>query len=297
MRYLFTTEQLITLFQSSGLECSPASPFRTLCALNSVMEDAEDDLTAEEKLLAKVALCPEKTLVCGRHSTAEGPLYLLRSGAIWYVYLWMEKQDRHAFYAYYDTPALAGMLRKNFCGFYHPDFGAFSPLNLRLDKNEAITWNLIRAYFASRARVSGFASNEPFSADDLKDPDLALYLRNPLDEVGFSDWSDAVDELMDESRHEGMDAALRGLQSKQVLAYDVNPMDHNEVVYSLTRTAIERLDDGLLIDTVFFADRTDPDAPQEILFCLRRDGVLAYCPVKDGVVLRTLSEIPWEELL
>ena len=293
MRYLFNTKELLDVLRSSGLECSAASPFRTLCSL-----DAPGDiipLSEEQRLLAAFALQPEQTVLCGRKSSAEGCLYLLRIGAVYYVYNWLEKQDCHVFYAYFDRKGLARMLQRNFCGFFRPNFGAYTELDVTLNRDEVIVWHFIRALYACRAR-KGTAANAPFSEDDLKNADVATYLRNTLDEVGFSEWSDRIDQLSDETYHAETAAALRGLEEKGVLTADLLP-GTEETGWALTRTALERLDDGMLIDTVWYADRTDPEKVREILFCLRRDGVLAYCPTRTGALLRTLPEIPWAELI
>ena len=96
-----------------------------------------------------------------------------------------------------------------------------------------------------------------------------------------------------------METALKGLEEKGVLTEDLAlKVEHNEPAYRLTRTAMERLDDGMLIDTVWFSDQTDPQATKELLFCLRRDGVLAMVPTPDGGgALRSFTEIPWSELI
>ena len=298
MKYFYNTKQFLTILRASGRECNAASPFRTLCALNYEPEQPVS-LSQEEQLIAAFAAQPEQVIVCGRHSAADGDLYLLRIGAVWYLYQWLEKQDIHAFFAYCDRPGLIRMLEKNFCAFYRPNFGAYTQLQVTLSETETLTWELIRALHAGRARQgNGVGSNEAFRADDLKQPDIAAYLRNSLDELGFSAVSQAIDALMDESNHEVMEAALQGLESKGILSPDLALTgEGGDPAYCLSRTAIERLDDGMLIDTLRVADKTDPAAVKEILFCLRRDGVLAFCPVKRGAVLRTFPVMPWDEIL
>ena len=296
MKYCLTTKELLTVLHASGLEATPASPFRTLMTLPQ--EGGTVPLSEENRLLAAFALTPERTLVIGRHSSADGVLYLLKIGALWYAYSRMEKQDLHVFYAYFDRPSLLRFLQKNFAGFYKPNFGAFTQANLRLTADELTVWNLIRALEASRTK-NGIGTNRAFTADDLKEPDLTLYLRNYLDELGMKTLSNQIRLLMDEKHHQAMETALKGLEEKGVLTEDLAlKVEHNEPAYRLTRTAIERLDDGMLIDTVWFSDQTDPQATKELLFCLRRDGVLAMVPTPDGGgALRSFTEIPWSELI
>ena len=222
----------------------------------------------------------------------DGELYVLKIGAIYYLYTWLEKQDLHVFEAYFDRPRLLAFLQRNFCGYYRPNFAAYTHLSLSLSHDEFTVLNLIRALYAFRA-LNGEGSNAPFPADDLKNPDIALYLRNYLDETGFSSLSDRIDLLMDEMRHTEMETALKGLEEKGILVSD----SEEDPRYRMTRTALERLEDGLLTDTVFFADRTKPDRTREMLLCLRRDGVLALIPHGEGVALRTFDAVPWEELL
>lgn len=155
---------------------------------------------------------------------------------------------------------------------------------------------MIRALYAGRSQ-GGTAANDPFPADDLKNPDLQLYFRNYLDEGGFSAYSDRLDLLMDEKRHASMDTALTGLVEKDVLSVEAVGFDGKETVYRLTKLAMERLDDGMLVDTVWFADRTDPEKPREVLLSLRRDGVCALIPRADGVSLHAFDEFPWDDLL
>lgn len=290
MRYLFTTKELLTLLRSSGREPSEASPFRTLLTLNAPTE--EIPLKEDERLLCIFALAPERVWVMGRHSTVDGELYVLKIGAIHYLYTWLEKQDLHVFEAYFDRPRLLAFLQRNFCSYFRPNFAAFTHLSVSLTHDEFTVFNLIRALYASRAQ-GGTGHNDPFPADDLKNPDLALYLRNYLDETGFSALSDRIDLLMDEKKHAEIDHALKGLEEKGLLSVDPG----EDPRYRLTRTAIERAEDGLLTDTLFFADRTKPAKGKEMLLCLRRDGVLALIPHPDGVALRTFEAVPWEELL
>ncbi len=294
MRYLYSTKELLTLLSSAGTDANPASPFRNLMTLNC--ETLPRPLTDEEKLLCSFALTPQRTLAVGRHSSAEGALYLLNIGPMWYLYSWLEAQDCHVFEAYFDRPRLLKLLHKNFCGFYHPNFGSFTQLDLRLTRDEFILWNLIRALYGFRARATGIGNNDPFLADDLKSSDLALYLRNYLDELGMGSLSDAVDRLMEEKNHRLTEEALKGLEEKGILIPDIADVTHDNA-YRLSRTALERLDDGMLVDTLWYADRTVPDRPREVLLCLRRDGVLALIPTADGVALRSFPECPWEELL
>jgi hypothetical protein len=109
--------------------------------------------------------------------------------------------------------------------------------------------------------------------------------------------SDRIDLLMDEKRHVAIETALQGLCEKGLLSVEMAGFAKDEPVYRLSRTAIERLDDGLLLDTVWFADRTDPKKTRELLFALRRDGVCAVIPNAKGVALRNFDQIPWEELI
>ena len=294
MRYIYTTKQLLTILRSCGTEPNAASPFRTLMNLNA--ETPTVPLREEYQLLCAFALTPEKTYAVGRHSSVDGPLYLLKIGAIYYLYTWLEAQDRHVFDAFYDRKGLIAFLNRNFCSFYRPNFSALSHLDLRLTNDEFLVWNLIRALFAGRSQ-SGTATNDPFPADDLKNPDIQLYLRNYLDEVGFSDFADRVDALMDEKRHASMETALNGLLEKGILSAEPVGFEGKEMAYCLTRTAIERLDDGMLVDTVWFSDRTNPEKTREVLLSLRRDGVCALIPHAESVALRTFDQVPWDDLL
>ena len=295
MRYAYSTKELLNLLRSSGVEANPASPFRALLTLNR--EDPPIPLGEEQRLLCAFALTPERTLVVGRHSSVDGELYLLNIGPLWYLYTWLEAQDTHVFEAYFDRPRLLKLLNKNFCGFYRPNFGAYTQLNLRMTHDEYTVWNLIRGLYASRVR-NGIGDNTPFLADDLKSPDLVLYLRNYLDELGMNSLSGDLDRLTAETTHQAMALALRGLEEKGILAPDLAPVvEHDEPAYRLTRTALERLDDGMLVDTVWFADRTDPNKTREMLLCLRRDGVLALIPTNGGVALRSFPEFPWDDLI
>ncbi len=294
MRYVYSTKELVTILRAAGRDASPASPFRSVLTLN--YEPSPVTLTDEEKLLCAFALTPERTLMIGRHSTADGELYLLNVGPMWYLYTWLETRDLHVFEAYFDRPRLLKLLNRNFCSFYRPNFAAFTQLDLRMTGDEFIVWNFIRALYASRARNHGTGSNEPFLSDDLKSPDLALYLRNYLDELGMKSLSGAIDRLMEEKNHAAMEKALKGLEDKGILTPDITGVSHDSA-YRLSRTALERLDDGMLLDTLWYADRTDPERNREILLCLRRDGVLALIPTADGVALRTFETCPWEELI
>lgn len=291
MRYLYNTKELLTILRASGLEPNEASPFRTLLTLNA--PTLPRPLKEEERLLCAFALTPEKTRVVGRHSTVDGMLYLLKIGAIYYLYTWLEKQDCHVFEAFFDRPRLIKFLQRNFCGYYQPNFAAFTHLSVVLTHDEFTVFNFIRALYALRAK-DGLGSNAPFPADDLKQPDLALYLRNYLDELGFSALSDRIDRLMDEKNHTTLDEALKGLEEKGILNSETTGSDPH---YRLTRTALERMEDGMLTDTVFFADRTRPDRLREMLFCLRRDGVCAIVPTEEGVALRSFDALPWEDLI
>ena len=290
MRYLYSTKELLTLLRSCGKEPNEASPFRTLLTLNA--STMELPLKEEQRLLCAFALTPERVWVMGRHSSVDGELYILKIGAVHYLYTWMEKQDLHVFEAFFDLPRLIHFLQRNFCGYFNPNFSAFTHLNVTLSHDEFLVFNLIRALYASRS-LRGIGHNGPFPADDLKNPDLALYLRNYLDELGFSSLADRMDLLMDEKKHAEIDGALQGLEEKGILSSDPGEDPH----YRLTRTALERLDDGMLTDTLFFADRTKPDRLREMLLCLRRDGVLALVPYPDGVALRSFPSLPWEDLL
>lgn len=294
MKYVYSTKELLTLFRSSQWEVTPSSPFRNLLTLN--FETEPQPLTDDQRLLCAFALKPERTIMIGRHSSVDGELYLLNIGAMWYLYTWLEAQDRHIFDAYFDRPRLLKFLNKNFCGFYRPNFGAFTQLDLRMNREEFTVWNLIRALYASRVRSVGSGSNESFLADDLKTSDLALYLRNYLDELGMESLSRSIDELMEEKNYNAMDNALKSLEEKGILTPDIADVTHDRA-YRLSRTALERLDDGMLLDTLWYADRTDPDRNREVLLCLRRDGVLALIPTADGVALRSFPECPWEELV
>lgn len=294
MRYVYSTKELLELLRSSGKEAAPASPFRSLMTLNR--ESKTLPLTDDQRLLCAFALTPERTLIIGRHSSVDGELYLLNIGAMWYLYTWLEAQDCHVFEAYFDRPRLLKFLNKNFCGFYRPNFGSFTQLDLRMTADEFTVWNFIRALYASRTRNTGTGNNGSFLADDLKSPDLALYLRNYLDELGMESLSNAIDGLMEEKNHAAMDDALKGLEEKGLLTPDITDVTHDSA-YRLSRTALERLDDGMLLDTVWYADRTDPNRNRELLLCLRRDGVLALIPTADGVALRSFPEFPWEELI
>ncbi len=294
MKYVYSTKELLTLFRSSQWEVTPASPFRNLLTLN--YETESQPLTDDQRLLCAFALTPERTIMIGRHSSVEGELYLLNIGAMWYLYTWLEAQDRHVFDAYFDRPRLLKFLQKNFCGFFHPNFGAFTQLDLRMNWDEFTVWNLIRALYASRVRTAGIGNNDSFLADDLKTPDLALYLRNYLDEFGMDPLSRAIDRLMEEKNHNAVDNALKSLEEKGILTPDIADVTHDSA-YRLSRTALERLDDGMLLDTLWYADRTDPDRNREVLLCLRRDGVLALIPTPNGVALRSFPECPWEELI
>lgn len=294
MKYSFTTEELLPLLRSYSKEASPASPFRSLMTLNR--EFPAVPLSEEQQLLCAFALTPEQVLVLGRHSSADGELYLLNIGAIWYLYTWLENQDLHVFEAYFDRPRLLKFLQKNFCGFYEPNFGAFTQLDVKLTHREFTVLNLIRGLYAARAKTDGIGNNDSFLADDLKTADLALYLRNYLDELGLEAVSDRIDALMEEKNHDQTDEALKGLEEKGILTPDINDLTLDSA-YRLTRTALERLDDGMLIDTVWYADRTDPAETREVLLCLRRDGILAVIPTENGVTLRSMSEIPWENLI
>lgn len=295
MRYIYSTKELLTLLRSAEKEPNEASPFRTLMTLNAQTEPVP--LNGEQTLLSSFALTPEQTLVLGRHSSADGGLYVLRIGGIYYLYTWQQALDRHVFEAYFDRPRLQKFLHRNFCGFYRPNFGAYTQLDLRLTDDEFITWNLIRALMAARTK-QGVGSNDLFLADDLKSVDLALYLRNYLDELGMSFFSQKIDRLMDEKHHRFLDTALSGLEEKGVLSPDADLLLHQgDSAYRLSRTSVERMDDGMLIDTIWFSDRTVPEKRREILFSLRRDGVCALVPLKDGVALRTFPEFPWEDLI
>ena len=296
MRYIYSTSMLCSLFRSSGREPNEASPFRTMLSLNG--ETRQIPLSDDLRLLCAFALTPEQTVLLGRHSSADGVLYIFRIGAVYYLYTWLEGRDQHVFEAFFDRSRLLKFLNRNFCSFYQPNFGAYTQLNLRLTDEEYTVWNLIRALHASRAQ-EGEGSNDPFLADDLKSSDLGLYLRNYLDELGMTSLSDGIDRLMDEAYHRNMEEALTGLAEKGVLSVDLIPgADQEESAYRLTRTALERMDDGLLLDTVWFADRTHPDKTREMLLCLRRDGVLAIAPRGNGTVrLRTFPDLPWEELI
>lgn len=294
MRYIFTTQQLLTLLRASDREPNGASPFRTLMTLNGETEPTL--LNEEQRLLAAFALTPENTYLVGRHSSADGVLYVLKIGALYYLYTWFEAQDRHIFEAYFDRPRLLKFLSRNFCGFYRPNFGAYTQLDLFLTDEEYMVWNLIRALYAART-VKGAGDNRPFLADDLKSSDLILYLRNYLEELGMTAYADRIDALTDEKNHIKMEQALIGLEQKGVLSADVAGITKEDTAYGLSRTAMERLDDGMLVDTVYFSDRTDPRAPKEFLFSLRRDGVCALIPKPGGVALRTFSDFPWEDLI
>lgn len=294
MRYIYTTKQLLALLRSSGVTPNGASPFRALMTLNA--QTPALPLREEHQLLCAFALAPEKTYAVGRHSSVDGPLYLLKIGAVYYLYTWLESHDRHVFEAFFDRESLIPFLNRNFCGFYKPNYEAKRKINLRLTEDEFLVWNLIRALLAGRSQ-GGKAENDPFPADDLKNPDLQLYLRNYLDEGGFSAYSDRLDLLMDEKRHASMDAALSGLVEKDVLRAEAVGFDGKETVYRLSESAVEGLDDGMLVDTVWFADRTDPEKPREVLLSLRRDGICALIPRADGVSLRTFDEFPWDDLL
>lgn len=295
MRYVYSTKELLTLLRAANKEPNEASPFRTLMTLNAQTEPLT--LNGEQTLLAAFALTPEQSLVFGRHSAADGALYVLRIGAIYYLYTWQQARDRHVFEAYFDRPRLQKFLHRNFCGFYRPNFGAYTQLDLRLTDEEFITWNLIRSLMAARTK-QGVGNNDPFLADDLKSADLALYLRNYLDELGMDFFSQKIDRLMDEKHHHLLDTALTGLEEKGVLSPDADLLlNQQDPAYRLSRTAAERMDDGMLIDTVWFSDRTNPEKTREILFSLRRDGVCALVPLKDGVALRTFPEFPWEDLI
>ena len=294
MRYIFSTKELLTVLRSSQKEALQSSPFRTLMTLNC--DTPTLSLTDEQKLLCAFALTPERTLAMGRHSSAEGSLYLLNIGAVWYLYTWLEAQDKHVFEAYFDRPRLLKFLQKNFCGFYRPNFGSFTQLDLLMTHDEFIVWNLIRALYAQRARTGRKGSNESFLADDLKIPDLAFYLQNYLDELGWNTLSETINAMMEEKNHDVMDNALKGLEEKGILTPDVADVTHDSA-YRLSRTALERLDDGMLLDTLWCSDRTDPQRHGEVLLCLRRDGVLALIPTSKGVALRSFPECPWEDLI
>ncbi len=294
MRYLFSTEELLTLLRSSDKTANAASPFRTLLTLNARTEP--QPLSDPQKLLAAFALTPERVCAVGRKSAAEGELYLLNIGPVWYLYTWLEAQDIHVFEAYFDRPRLVKFLDRNFCGFYQPNYGGYTQLDLRLTDDEYTVFNLLRGYYALKARSGKAVTNDPFLADDLKSGDLALYLRNYLEDMGMSSMADRIDRMMDESHHSTVDNALKGLEEKGLLAPDVNPLTH-DAAYRLTRTAMERLEDGMLLDTLYFADLTRPEKPKEMLLCLRRDGVLALIPTKDGVALKTFAECPWDDLI
>lgn len=294
MRYIFSTRELLTILRSSQKEASSASPFRSLMTLNC--DTPAQPLTDDQKMLCALALDPERTLTVGRHSSADGCLYLLNVGAVWYLYTWLEAQDKHVFEAYFDRPRLLKFLQKNFCGFYRPNFGAFTQLDLLMTYDEFTVWNLIRALYACRARIGGKGNNESFLADDLKNADLVLYLQNYLDELGLDSLSASISALMEEKNHDTVDNALKGLEEKGILTPDIADVTHDSA-YRLSRTALERLDDGMLLDTVWCADRTDPQRSREVLLCLRRDGVLALIPTTKGVVLRSFPECPWEELI
>lgn len=294
MRYVYSTKTLLSILRSDAREPNAASPFRALCALDETVEPIP--LTDPLRLLCAFALTPEQTVCVGRHSATDGPLYILRIGAVYYLYAFFEGRDQHVFEAYFDRPQLIKFLDRNFCSYYRPNFGAFTQTEITLSHDEYILWNFVRALHAARAQ-NGEGSNDPFVADDLKSPDLALYLRNYLDETGFRTLSDRIDRLMDEANHEHLEAALSGLTARGVLAEDLLPGAERECAYRLTRTALERMDDGMLTDTVWFCDRTDPQKRREFLLCLRRDGVLAILPKKNGVSLRSFPEVPWEELI
>lgn len=294
MRYAFTSEELLQTLRSSALEPNEASPFRALLTRNADLPTIP--LREDRKLLCAFALTPEKTYAVGRHSSVDGPLYLLKIGPIFYLYSFLGGRDLHLFEAFFDRPRLLKFLQRNFCHFHRPNFAAFTHLDLRLTEDEFTVWNLIRALTAQRAG-SGRNRNDPFPADDLKNPDVALYLRNYLDELGFGALSDRIDLLMDEKRHVAIETALQGLCEKGLLSVEMAGFSKDEPVYRLSRTAIERLDDGLLLDTVWFADRTDPKKTRELLFALRRDGVCAVIPNAKGVALRNFDQIPWEELI
>ena len=94
MRTIYTTLELLSLLRSSDREPSPASPFRALMTLNAETEARA--LTEEQRLLCAFALNPERTILLGRHSAADGTLYLLNIGPIWYLYTWLEAQDRQS---------------------------------------------------------------------------------------------------------------------------------------------------------------------------------------------------------
>lgn len=295
MKYVYTTRELLTVLHSAGMEPTPASPFRRLMTVNCDLPPLP--LPPEQRLLATFALTPTRTVSVGRRSAADGDLYLLNIGAIWYLYSRLEKQDLHVFEAYFDRPRLLKFLAKNFTPFYSPNFGAYTQLNLRLTEDEYLVWNLIRALYASRAR-NGTGNNHAFRADDLKIPDLTAYLCNYADELSLSALSSRLRLLTDEKTHEAMEEALNGLERKGILTPDLAPVvEHEDEAYCLTRTAMERLDDGMLVDTLRFSDRTNPEHVGEILLCLRRDGVLALIPTKEGVALRSFPDVPWEELI
>ena len=90
---------------------------------------------------------------------------------------------------------------------------------------------------------------------------------------------------------------MAGLVEKEVLSAEAVGFEGKDTAYRLTEAAVEGLDDGLLVDTVWFADRTNPEKPREVLLSLRRDGICALIPRSDGVSLRTFDEVPWDELL
>ncbi len=294
MRYLYTSEELLKILRSSEKTANAASPFRALLTLNG--ESEKIPLTDPQRLLCAFALTPERVCCVGRKSAGDGEIYLLNIGAVWYLYSWLEGQDLHVFEAFFDRPRLVKFLDRNFTSFYQPNYGGYTQVDVRLDDGEYVVLNLLRAYYGLKARSGSAVSNDPILADDLKSPDLALYLRNYLDELGLSSWSDRIDGLMEEANHAAMDNALKGLEEKGLLTPDINPVTH-DAAYRLTRTALERLEDGMLLDTVYFADVTRPEKPKEMLLCLRRDGVLAVIPTKEGVALKTFSEMPWDDLI
>ncbi len=294
MRYLYTSEELLQILRSSHRTANAASPFRTLLTLNRESETIS--LTDPQKLLCAFALNPERVCAVGRKSAGDGELYLLNIGPVWYLYSWLEGQDLHVFEAFFDRPRLVKFLDRNFTAFYQPNYGGYTQVNVRLTDEEYGVFNLLRAYYALKARSGAVVTNDPILADDLKSADLALYLRNYLDELGFSSWADRVESMMEESHHATVDNALKGLEEKGLLTPDINPVTH-DAAYRLTRTALERLEDGMLLDTLYFADLTRPEKPKEMLLCLRRDGVLAVIPSKEGVALKSFSECPWEDLI
>ena len=303
MIYMLSVSELSFLITVAEIDCNSLSSFNNnlknyeyrieeaeaLTKMSIVNEiDGTYKLTSEGKFLSEMLFHPDAIACVGKRTDKDGLYYLCRKEGIWIVHTYSEALNTYIIRSFFSTHLLAKWLKENLYGNYKIDLPSTTVLDLQLSYDEWYVFLLSQFVFMKKASIGViFEGNDCyFTVDSLLQPEIINYFEKGLTVLSNPLQAERFTAFLLEGGTKKLKSVIIELVKKNVFT-----VKNGKLTY--TNMTIEWIDNGLLINTLYFNYKKENLFYYTVLFSLRRNGITALYDSENSVRLISSSNIPW----